>query len=89
MIPGSGGMGGGGEYNVLWPSDGSFAPSSIMTHICIYPDVCYFVTVAYIWYSVASPPPPPPHQWSWVRQVPPPPPVVVVLWLGCGGLGLV
>ena len=29
----------------------------------------------------------PPPPWSWVRQVPPP--VVVVLWLGCGGLGLV
>ena len=36
-----------------------------------------------------QPPPPSPPQWSWVRQVPPPPPVVVVLWLGCGGLGLV
>ena len=35
------------------------------------------------------PPPPPPPMVMGQASTPPPPPVVVVLWLGCGGLGLV
>ena len=44
------------------------------------PEFMNFIYI-YIWYSVAIPPPMVMGQTST--------PVVVVLWLGCGGLGLV
>ena len=88
--PGAAGVEGtGGHHRGGPPQPGPWGQPPGTASLGLRPPLLYIYIYihVYIWYSVASPPPPPPPMV--MGQPSTPPPVVVVLWLGCGGLGLV